>query len=60
MEDAHALARVLDESGGRAAEGLDRFEAVRRPVVDKLLAGTAGSWYERLAGLMHLAPHEFA
>ena len=62
MEDAHALARALDESGGRAAEGLERFEAARRPVVDKLLAGAAGSWswYERFAGLMHLAPHELA
>ena len=62
MEDAHALARALDESGGRAAEGLERFEAARRPVVDKLLAGAAGSWswYERFADLMHLAPHELA
>ena len=62
MEDAHALARALDESGGRVAEGLDRFEAARRPVVDKLLAGAAGSWswYERFAGLMRLAPHELA
>ena len=62
MEDAHALARALDESGGRAAEGLERFEAARRPVVDKLLAGAAGSWswYERFAARMHLTPHEFA
>ena len=62
MEDAHALARALDESGGRAADGLERFEAARRPVVDKLLAGAAGSWswYERFAGRMHLTPHEFA
>ena len=62
MEDADALAAALDESGGRAAEGLDRFEAARRPVVDKLLAGAAGSWswYERFADRMHLSPHEFA
>ena len=61
MEDADALAAALDESGGRVAEGLDRFEAARRPVVDKLLAGAAGSWiwYERFAGRMHLPPHEF-
>ena len=62
MEDACALADALDESGGRVAEGLERFEAARRPVVDKLLAGAAGSWgwYERFAGRMHLAAHEFA
>ena len=62
MEDAYALAVALDESGGRVAEGLDRFEAARRPVVDKLLAGAAGSWswYERFADRMHLSAHEFA
>ena len=62
MEDADALAAALDESGGRVAEGLERFEATRRPVVDKLLAGAAGSWswYERFAGRMHLSAHEFA
>ena len=62
MEDADALAAALDESGGRVAEGLERFEATRRPVVDKLLAGAAGSWswYERFADRMHLSAHEFA
>ena len=61
MEDADALAAALDESGGRVAEGLERFEAARRPVVDKLLAGAAGSWswYERFADRMHLTAHEF-
>lgn len=62
MEDADALAAALDESGGRVAEGLERFEAARRPVVDKLLAGAAGSWswYERFAERMHLTAPEFA
>ena len=62
MEDADALAAALDESGGRVEEGLERFEAARRPVVDKLLAGAAGSWswYERFASRMHLSAHEFA
>ena len=62
MEDADALAAALDESGGRAAEGIERFEAARRPVVDKLLAGAAGSWtwYEWFADRMHLSSHEFA
>ena len=62
MEDADALATALDESGGRVPDGLERFEAARRPVVEKLLAGAAGSWswYEGFAGRMHLAPHELA
>ena len=62
MEDAGGLAAALDESGGRVAEGLERFEAARRPVVDKLLAGAAGSWvwYERFADRMHLCAHELA
>ena len=62
MEDANALAAALDESGGRVADGLERFEAARRPVVDKLLAGAAGSWswYERFADRMHLTAPEFA
>ena len=62
MEDADALAAALDESGGRVAKGLEGFEAARRPVVDKLLAGAAGSWswYERFADRMHLTAHEFA
>ena len=62
MEDAGALATALDEGGGRVADGLERFEAARRPVVEKLLAGAAGSWvwYERFADRMHLSPHEFA
>lgn len=62
MEDAGALADALDESGGRVQEGLERFEAARRPVVEKLLAGAAGSWtwYERFPERMHLGSHEFA
>lgn len=62
MEDADALAAALDASGGRAAQGLERFEASRRPVVDKLLAGAAGSWswYERFGDRMHLSAPEFA
>jgi len=62
MEDADALAAALEKSGGRVAEGLEGFEAARRPVVDKLLAGAAGSWgwYERFADRMHLSAPEFA
>ena len=62
MEDADALADALDESGGRVREGLERFEAERRPVVEQLLAGAAGSWswYERFPERMHLGAPEFA
>lgn len=62
MEDADALAAALDESGGRVGEGLERFEAARRPAVEKLLAGASGSWawYERFPERMGLGAHEFA
>lgn len=62
MEDADALAAALDESGGRVKEGLARFEAARRPGVEKLLTGASGSWawYERFPERMRLGAHEFA
>ena len=62
MEDAAVLAAALDESGGRVKEGLARFEAARRPGVEKLLAGASGSraWYERFPERMHLGAQEFA
>ena len=62
MEDADALAAALDASGGRVVRGLEGFEAARRPVVEKLLAGAAGSWgwYEDFARRMHHSAPEFA
>ena len=56
MEDAIALVKALDDGG------LPAFEAVRRPVVDKLVAAAdaSGAWYDRFAEHMKLAPREFA
>jgi 2-polyprenyl-6-methoxyphenol hydroxylase-like FAD-dependent oxidoreductase len=57
MEDAIVLSRVL--LGGKP---LEAFEAERRPVVEKLVAGAdaSGAWYEKFAEHMKLAPREFA
>ena len=61
MEDAIALDKALTEepSVGRA---LARFEAARRPIVEKLVAAAdaSGAWYERFPEHMKLAPRDFA
>jgi len=38
------------------------YEAARRPILEKLVAGANGSaeWYEHFAGHMRLAPVDFA
>jgi 2-polyprenyl-6-methoxyphenol hydroxylase-like FAD-dependent oxidoreductase len=61
LEDAIALADALDAAPGvRAA--LERFEAARRPVVERLQAAAAESrlWFERAADHLHLDPLSFA
>ncbi|MBM3559713.1 MAG: hypothetical protein FJX53_07545, partial [Alphaproteobacteria bacterium] len=62
MEDAVFLARALAESGEDVPAALARFDAARRPVVDKLLAGAAGSytWYEGFAARMGLEAYDLA
>jgi 2-polyprenyl-6-methoxyphenol hydroxylase-like FAD-dependent oxidoreductase len=61
MEDAIALDKALaahkDVAGALAA-----YEAARRPVLEKLVAGANGSaqWYEHFAEHMRLAPADFA
>ncbi|MGH6728106.1 MAG: FAD-dependent monooxygenase [Pseudolabrys sp.] len=61
MEDAIALDRALAEHGDDVAASLPAFEAARRLIVDKLVAGADASaaWYERFAEHMQLAPAEF-
>ncbi len=41
---------------------LTAYEAARRPILEKLVAGANGSadWYEHFADHMQLAPAEFA
>jgi 2-polyprenyl-6-methoxyphenol hydroxylase-like FAD-dependent oxidoreductase len=62
MEDAIALDRALAAHGDDAAAALPVYEAERRPIVEKLVAGADASaaWYERFAEHMALAPVDFA
>jgi 2-polyprenyl-6-methoxyphenol hydroxylase-like FAD-dependent oxidoreductase len=61
MEDAIALDKALGEHDDVPA-ALAAYEAARRPVLEKLVAGANGSanWYERFAEHMTLAPVNFA
>ncbi len=61
MEDAIALDRAL--AAHRAVPAaLVAYEAERRPILEKLVAGANGSaqWYEHFAEHMTLAPVDFA
>jgi 2-polyprenyl-6-methoxyphenol hydroxylase-like FAD-dependent oxidoreductase len=62
LEDAIALTGAFAAEGGRLPATLERFEAERRPVVDKLVAAAASSarWYETFAERMHLDAWELA
>jgi 2-polyprenyl-6-methoxyphenol hydroxylase-like FAD-dependent oxidoreductase len=61
MEDAIALDKALAAHRGVPA-ALAAYEAARRPILEKLVAGANGSadWYEHFAEHMRLAPAEFA
>ena len=61
LEDAIALDKALAAHGDvRAA--LSAYEAARRPILEKLVAGANGSaeWYENFASHMKLPPADFA
>ena len=68
MEDAIALYQAFEEVGAAGttpadvAGALARFEAARRPIVEKLLAAAANSsyWYEEFAGKMGLESYPLA
>ncbi len=61
MEDAIALDKAL-AAHREVPEALAAYEAARRPILEKLVAGANGSaqWYEHFAEHMRLAPTEFA
>jgi 2-polyprenyl-6-methoxyphenol hydroxylase-like FAD-dependent oxidoreductase len=61
MEDAIALDKALAEHSDVPA-ALAAFEAARKPIVEKIVAGATGSarWYENFAEHMNLAPLDFA
>src|SRR5471032_1654695 len=62
MEDAIALDRALAAQHDDVAVALPAFEAARRPIVEKIVAGASASaaWYEHFAEHMELAPADFA
>ncbi len=62
MEDAIALDKALGEEPRDVPAALARFEASRRPILEKLVAGANASadWYEHFADHMRLEPIDFA
>jgi 2-polyprenyl-6-methoxyphenol hydroxylase-like FAD-dependent oxidoreductase len=62
LEDAIALVNALEEASGDIPAALTRYEAERRPIVEKLVAAskTSAAWYERFPEHMKLAPLDFA
>ena len=61
IEDAIALVKAL-ESDAHLATALHRYQAARKPVVEKLVnaARTSASWYEHFAEHMTLDLMDFA
>jgi len=61
MEDAIALDKALGAHKD-VGEALAAYEAARRPVLEKLVAGATGSadWYEHFTDHMKLRPIDFA
>lgn len=62
MEDAIALDEALAMYPNEVVAALAAHEAVRRPILEKLVAGANGSaaWYEQFTEHMQLAPVDFA
>lgn len=62
MEDVIALVKALDAEPGDIRDGLKRYEATRKPIVEKLVkaAQASASWYERFPEHMRLDPLDLA
>jgi 2-polyprenyl-6-methoxyphenol hydroxylase-like FAD-dependent oxidoreductase len=62
LEDALALVKALEAEPGDLPAALARYEATRRPIVEKIVAASRRSalWYERFAEHMQLAPLDLA
>jgi 2-polyprenyl-6-methoxyphenol hydroxylase-like FAD-dependent oxidoreductase len=62
MEDALALAKALEARPGDVPAALSRYEADRKPVVEKLVAASrrSAAWYARFSEHMQLEPLELA
>lgn len=61
LEDVIALVNALDGETNSLRRALEAYEAMRRPVVEKLVkaARTSAAWYERFGEHMKLAPLDF-
>ncbi len=61
MEDVIALVGALEAEPGDLRAALTRYEAERRPIVEKIVAAATKSarWYEDFAAHMKLTPQEF-
>jgi 2-polyprenyl-6-methoxyphenol hydroxylase-like FAD-dependent oxidoreductase len=61
MEDAIALDKAL-AAHGDVPSALAAYEGMRRPILEKLVAGANGSadWYEHFGAHMRLRPVDFA
>jgi 2-polyprenyl-6-methoxyphenol hydroxylase-like FAD-dependent oxidoreductase len=62
MEDAIALVKSIAQHPNDLRDALAAYEAIRRPVVEKLVAAAEASlgWYEDMATHMTRSPLEFA
>jgi 2-polyprenyl-6-methoxyphenol hydroxylase-like FAD-dependent oxidoreductase len=62
LEDAIALAKALDEEPNDLQAGLQRYEAARKPILQKLVRASKASaaWYESFPEHMRLDPLDFA
>jgi 2-polyprenyl-6-methoxyphenol hydroxylase-like FAD-dependent oxidoreductase len=62
LEDVIVLVKALEDEPNDLHAGLQRYEATRRPVVEKLVnaAKTSAAWYERFPDHLPLAPLDFA
>jgi 2-polyprenyl-6-methoxyphenol hydroxylase-like FAD-dependent oxidoreductase len=62
MEDAIALDKALAAHPANIDTALSTYEATRRPILEKLVAGANGSanWYEHFAQHMQLRPVDFS
>ncbi len=61
IEDAIALHESIEKAGG-IAEGLRKFESVRRPIIEDYQAAAFESmrWFENARSYLHLRPIELA
>jgi len=62
MEDVIALVRALEDEPRDLPAALARYEATRRPILEKLVvaANASADWHEHFPDHMRLSPREFA